>query len=204
MTDHAPLDPDIDPFDRFASWFEQAQAGEPNDPNAMTVATADAAGRPSARMLLMKEYDRRGFVFYTNAASRKGEELAANPVAALLFHWKSLRRQVRIEGPVEPVTDAESDAYFASRARVSRLGAVASAQSRPLRARADFEARVAELDRQYPDLVPRPAHWRGFRVRPLVIEFWQDMPFRLHDRLEYRRDAPDDAGSGWRVSRLYP
>lgn len=202
--DPKPLDVGIDPFDRFDDWFALAQASEPNDANAMTLATADAAGRPAARMLLMKEYDRRGFVFYTNAQSRKGEELAANPFAALLFHWKSRRLQVRIEGPVEAVSDAEADAYFASRARLSRLGALASDQSRPLSARAVFEARVAELDRRYPDAVPRPPHWRGYRVRPLAFEFWQDMPFRLHDRLVYRRASPAEERAGWQVDRLYP
>jgi pyridoxamine 5'-phosphate oxidase len=188
-----------DPFVMFEAWFAEAKASEPNDPNAMTLATATPDGRPSARAVLLKGHDERGFVFYTNVQSRKGEELAANPHAALLFHWKSLRRQVRIEGPIEPVTEEEADAYFHSRARVSRLGALASDQSRPMPSRAAFEARVAELDAAHPDQIPRPLHWSGTRVVPTAIEFWQDMPFRLHDRLVYSR-----AGTGWTVARLYP
>lgn len=193
------LDPGIDPFARFAAWLAAAEAAEPNDANAMTLATSTADGRPAARMVLLKGYDARGFVFYTNMESRKGLQLAANPHAALLFHWKSLRRQVRLEGPVQPVTAAEADDYFASRARVSRLSAVASAQSRPLADRAAFEANVRELDARYPDQVPRPAYWSGYRLVPEAIEFWQDMPFRMHDRLLYRQEA-----GGWLATRLYP
>jgi pyridoxamine 5'-phosphate oxidase len=193
--------PDVDdPLRLFQDWMAEAEASEANDPNAMSLATATPDGRPSVRAVLLKGVDSRGFVFYTNHESRKGGELRANPHAALLLHWKSLRRQVRIEGAVETVSDAEADAYFASRARVSRLGALASEQSRPLPSRAEFERRVAELDARYPgDSVPRPPHWSGFRVLPEAIEFWQDMPFRLHDRRLYTRD-----GAAWRRTALYP
>jgi pyridoxamine 5'-phosphate oxidase len=199
------LDPDriadSDPFTLFDMWLREAEATEPNDPNAMTLATTRLDGAPSARMVLLKGHDARGFVFYTNQQSRKGEELTANPQAALLFHWKSLRRQVRVEGRCEVVTDAEADAYFASRARVSRLGAIASQQSRPLRDRKIFEQVVAELDAQYADgYIPRPSHWSGYRVVPSAIEFWQDMPFRLHDRTVFRATP----GGGWSVGKLYP
>ncbi len=190
----------IDPFAMFEAWMGEAVASEPVDANAMTLATASAAGVPSARTVLLKGVDPRGFVFYTNKQSRKGDELAANPRAALLFHWKSLGRQVRVEGPVEDVTDAEADAYFASRARISRLGAHASEQSRPLAARADLERRVRELEAQYPgEDIPRPAHWSGYRVLPERFEFWQNMPYRLHDRLIFTR-----SGEGWATERLYP
>ena len=189
-----------DPLLLFADWLAEAKGSEPNDPNAMALATSAAAGLPSVRMVLLKGYDAEGFVFYTNLESRKGAELLANPHAALLFHWKTLRRQVRVEGAVEAVSDAEADAYFHSRARVSRISAAASDQSRPLGSRAEFEARVAALEAQYPgDTVPRPAHWSGFRVRPGAIEFWQDMPYRMHDRRLYTR-----AGSGWARGALYP
>ena len=189
-----------DPFRLFQAWFDEASATELNDPNAMTVATCTPDGTPSARIVLLKDFDARGFVFYTNREGRKGGELIANPRAALLFHWKALQRQVRIEGDVEPVTAAEADAYFNSRARISRLGALASDQSRPLPSRGELERRVAELDARYPgDTIPRPPHWSGFRVRPRSIEFWQDMPFRLHDRRVYTA-----AGEGWSAGALYP
>ena len=180
--------------------MEEATALEPNDPNAFSLATATPDGRPSVRIVLLKGVDERGFVFYTNGQSRKGTELAANPHVAMLFHWKSMRRQVRVEGPVTPVTDEESDTYFASRARVSRLGAIASDQSRHLPERAELERRVAEYDSRYPgDSIPRPKHWFGWRVTPEAMEFWQDMPFRLHDRRVYR-PGPD----GWTSEALYP
>ena len=189
-----------DPFDLFDAWLAEAGATEPNDPNAMTLATATPDGRPSARMVLLKSADRDGFVFYTNTHSRKGAELAANQAVAMLFHWKTLTRQVRIEGRAMPVPAAEADAYFASRARVSRLGAWASDQSSPLPDRALLELRVAALEMRFPgEDIPRPPHWSGFRVRPDSFEFWQDMPFRLHDRTTYTRD--DD---GWRSAKLYP
>ncbi len=189
-----------DPIAFFRDWLAEATGTEPNDPNAMTLATSTPDGHPSARMVLLKGVDDRGFVFYTNAQSRKGGELAANSHVALLFHWKTLRRQVRVEGPIEQVTDAEANAYFASRARISRLGAIASDQSRPLPSRSELERRVAENEARYPgDDIPRPAHWTGFRVLPDAMEFWQDMPFRLHDRRTYTRTA-----SGWDTGALYP
>ncbi|GBR29214.1 pyridoxamine 5'-phosphate oxidase [Kozakia baliensis] len=194
------LDLQADPFDLFATWMREAEAHEPNDPNAMALATATPDGRPSVRTILLKGADRRGFVFYTNLESRKGEELEANPQAALLFHWKSLRRQIRIEGPVERVSDEEADRYFASRSRNSRLGAIASDQSRPLPDRAIFEHRIAEATARYEGQEPpRPPNWSGFRVIPQIIEFWQDRPYRMHDRATWTRE-----GEGWDVTRLYP
>lgn len=189
-----------DPIQLFEAWLAEAALTEPNDPNAMTCATATPDGTPSARIVLLKGADSRGFVFYTNQEGRKGSELTANPVAALLFHWKTLGRQVRVEGPVESVTDAEADAYYASRARISRLGAWASDQSRPLPSRAELERRVAALDERYPgEDIPRPPHWSGYRVLPRLIEFWQDMPYRLHDRRTYTR-----RGDRWDQGALYP
>ncbi len=194
-----------DPFDLFATWFAEAERSEPNDANAMTLATATAEGVPSARMVLLKGVDgpeapERGFVFYTNLESRKGGELLANPNAALCFYWKSLRRQIRIEGPVTPVTDAEADAYYHSRPRGSQIGAWASAQSRPLSGRGELIKQVARVTARYPiGEIPRPPHWSGFRLVPRRIEFWRDRQFRLHDRLVY---AP--VGGGWRTERLYP
>ncbi|NNM77493.1 pyridoxamine 5'-phosphate oxidase [Sphingomonas sp. ID1715] len=189
-----------DPFDLFRAWYDEARGTEPNDSNAMALATADAEGRPSVRMVLLKGHDARGFVFYTNREGRKAAELAANPHAALLFHWKSLRRQIRIEGAVAHVSDEESDAYFASRSRDSQLGAWASDQSRPLDERATFERRFDEVSRRFEGkTVPRPPHWGGYRVVPERIEFWLDRAHRLHERRLFVRD-----GSGWREGLLYP
>lgn len=191
-----------DPFELFARWFAEATASEPDNPDAMTLATADAAGRPSARMVLLKAHDRQGFVFYTNLESRKGRELAANPHAALLFHWKSLARQIRIEGPVAPVDDAEADAYFATRPRAARIGARVSRQSRPLEGgRLAFErALAAETARFAGRAIPRPASWSGFRLTPEAFEFWEEGRFRLHRRRRFRRAAAE----GWEVDYLYP
>ena len=194
------MDQATDPFALFALWFEDAQRSEPNDPNAMALATATASGAPSVRIVLLKGHDSQGFVFYTNTASRKGDELAANPAASLCFHWKSLRRQIRIDGSVAPVTASEADAYFASRPRDSRIGAWASDQSRPLDTRGALEARIAQYDAKFPgDAVPRPPHWSGYRLAPARFEFWHDRPFRLHDRITFTAD-PD----GWSRARLYP
>ena len=192
-----------DPLARFAQWLADAERSEPNDPNAMALATVGADGAPSVRMVLLKGADARGFVFYTNLGSRKAAELRANPRAALCFHWKTLRRQVRVEGRIEEVGDEEADAYFATRARVSQLGAWASKQSQPLRGRFELEARVAKYTARFVvGAVPRPPFWSGFCVVPASIEFWEDRPFRLHMRHVYRRAA--DGPTGWAVEELYP
>ncbi len=191
-----------DPMQQFDIWFKDAEAHELNDPNAMTVATADANGRPSARILLLKGQDAKGFVFYTNMNSRKGGELQVNPFVSLCFHWKSLRRQVRIEGPIEQVSDNEADSYFNSRARGSRIGAWASQQSQPLADRETLMNAVAELEEKFAGApIPRPPHWTGQRLRPLQIEFWEDGEFRLHDRFVFQRPTVDDA---WSMQRLSP
>lgn len=203
--------PLADPYDLFARWLAEAGESEPNDPNAMSLATVGEDGMPSLRMVLLKGHDAEGFVFYTNFESRKGRQLLAHPKAALLFHWKSLRRQVRAEGPVEVVSEAEADAYFASRPKQSQIGAWASEQSRPLESRFALEKRVALYGAKHAiGKVPRPPHWSGFRIRPRLIEFWQDGAFRLHDRLVYERpedvaaDAAEGAAAPWRTQRLYP
>ncbi len=196
---------DIDPYSLFDRWFAEANDSEPNDPNAMALSTVDDEGRPSSRMVLLKGHgpeleDRGGFIFYTNLESRKGTELAGNANVALLFHWKSLRRQIRIEGPVTRVSTSTADTYFATRSRNSQLGAWASDQSRPLRDRMTFEARFAEMEARFEGQdVPRPLHWSGHIVTPTAIEFWQDREFRLHERWRYVRD-----GSVWNTGMLYP
>ena len=191
-----------DPFALFSAWMAEAEALEPADPEAMALATVDAQGLPNVRMILLKGADRNGFVFYTNCESAKGHELAATPKAALLFYWKSLGRQIRMRGPIEPATSAEADAYFATRHRESRIGACASLQSRPLASRAVLEAEVERLTKDFGDgEVPRPAYWRGYRLIPLEIEFWKAGAFRLHDRIVFRRASPHES---WTKTRLYP
>jgi pyridoxamine 5'-phosphate oxidase len=199
--DNPPRRPaEDDPFALFQAWMAEAEASEPNDQNAVCLATATPDGRPSARMVLLKGLDPRGFVFYTNLESRKGGELAANPHAAMCFHWKTLQRSVRVEGRVEPVSAAEADAYYASRSRGSRIGAWASRQSRPLESRFALEKAVAEYTLKFGvGEVPRPPHWSGFRLLPARIEFWRDMPFRLHERRVFHA-----AAAGWETEMLYP
>lgn len=203
-----------EPFALFAAWFSEAQASEPNDPNAMALATVDADGLPDVRMVLMKGYDTAGFVFYSHIASQKGQELAGNPKAALLFHWKSLRRQVRIRGSVTRVTEAEADDYFATRPKQAQIGAWASKQSQPLESRFAFEQAIAkEAAKHLIGDVPRPPGWSGWRITPQRFEFWHDRPFRLHDRIEFRRNSPgatqtvspnDPPPDSWTKVRLYP
>jgi pyridoxamine 5'-phosphate oxidase len=191
-----------EPLRLFAAWFEEATKSEPRDPTAMSLATVDADGRPNVRMVLMKSFDERGFVFYTNIDSQKGQELDANREGALLFHWKSVNRQVRLRGPVERVADVEADAYFATRPRLAQIGAWASKQSAPLETRHALEKAIALYTAKFAiGTVPRPPYWTGYRLKPRLIEFWQDRPFRLHDRVEFRRDAP---GAAWVRTRLYP
>ena len=196
-----------DPFALFTEWLAEAEKSEPNDPNAMAVASVDGSGMPNVRMVLLKGLDpegeqNRGFVFYTNFEGQKGRELLAHPKAALLFHWKSLERQVRVRGTVSVVSDAEADAYYASRPRLSRIGAWASRQSRPLEGRFALEAEVARYTAKYAiGEIPRPPHWSGFRVTPVEIEFWVSRPFRLHDRVVFRRE---DAAAPWHKTRLFP
>ena len=190
-----------DPFGLLRAWMDEAKASEPRDPNAIALATVDAEGLPDVRLVLLKDYDANGFVFYSNEDSAKGQQIAANPQAAFVLYWKSLNRQVRARGSVTPVSGAESDAYFNSRHPRSRVGAIASAQSRPLESREALEHRVEELERQFGDgPIPRPAYWHGFRIVPRQLEFWQDKPNRLHDRVVFRFD---DAGR-WTKQRLFP
>jgi pyridoxamine 5'-phosphate oxidase len=195
------LPTETNPLAWFDRWMAEAVASEPSDPNAMTVVTVGSGGKPSARTILLKGVDQRGFVFFTNTHSRKGDELGASALISLLFYWKSLARQIRVEGRVEPVTAAEADAYFATRARISRLGAWASEQSRPLSERAELERRLKHFDEKYPgEDIPRPPHWSGYRVLPDRFEFWQDMPFRLHDRTVFERSTD----GGWSRGKLFP
>jgi pyridoxamine 5'-phosphate oxidase len=191
---------EIDPIAHFAEWMAEAEISEPAEPSAMALATANAEGVPSVRMILLRGFDERGFVFYTNTQSRKGDDIRANPHAALCFHWKSLGRQVRVEGPIAPVEPQEADAYFASRARGSQIGAWASDQSRPMPSRRALEKRVAKFAAKFGlGKVPRPEHWAGYRVTPLHIEFWREARFRLHERVVYHRGE-----DGWTSQRLYP
>jgi pyridoxamine 5'-phosphate oxidase len=191
-----------EPLRLWQAWFDEAVKSEPRDPNAMSLATVDPDGMPDVRTVLLKGIDERGFVFYTNTESQKGRELAANPKAGLLFYWKSLNRQVRVRGPVERVTAQEADAYFATRAKQAQIGAWASQQSRPLESRLAFEKAVALYAAKYAiSTVPRPPHWSGYRIVPISIEFWHDRPFRLHDRVEFRREA---LGASWSKVRMYP
>jgi pyridoxamine 5'-phosphate oxidase len=200
--DDGGITPRPDPFELFHSWMKEAEASEPSDPNAMALATADADGHPNVRMVLLKGADANGFVFFSNAESIKGAEIADNGHAAINFHWKSLRKAVRARGIIAQVSDAEADAYFATRPKDSQIGAWASPQSRPMEGRWVFEKRIAEYAMKYAlTKVPRPPNWTGWRITPLRIEFWRDRPFRLHDRLVYNRD---NAADPWRTERLFP
>jgi pyridoxamine 5'-phosphate oxidase len=213
MTDTPPIEHPVwltsgdftqadEPLALFAAWMAEAVKSEPRDPNAMALATIGADGIPDLRMVLMKGFDQQGFVFYTNTGSQKGRELKADPKAALLFYWKTLNRQVRLRGPVETVTDAEADTYFATRPRGAQIGAWASKQSEPLESRLAFEKAIALYTAKFGiGAVPRPPHWSGYRIVPMAIEFWHDRPFRLHDRIEFKRERP---GAPWSKTRLYP
>jgi pyridoxamine 5'-phosphate oxidase len=205
--DDGGIAPSDDPFDLFRRWLAEAEKSEVNEANAMSVATVDGQGRPNIRMVLLKGFDADGFVFYSSKESAKGSELTGLPFAALCLHWKSLRRQVRVRGAVTLVSEAEADAYFASRPKDSQIGAWASAQSRPMEGRWVFEKEIARYAAKYAlTKVPRPPYWVGFRVTPFEIEFWRDRPFRLHDRLVYRREALSDSKkwAPWRTERLFP
>jgi pyridoxamine 5'-phosphate oxidase len=213
MTDTPPIEHPVwlttgdftaadEPLSLFAAWMKEATESEPRDPNAMALATIGTDGLPDVRMVLMKGFDAQGFVFYTNTASQKGRELKAQPKAALLFYWKTLNRQVRLRGPIETVTDEEADAYFATRPRGAQVGAWASKQSEPLESRLAFEKAIALYAAKFGlGTVPRPPHWSGYRLVPMTIEFWHDRPFRLHDRIEFRRER---VGARWSKTRLYP
>src|SRR5712692_7291312 len=191
-----------EPLRLFSVWFEEAAKSEPRDPTAMSLATIDAEGLPNVRMVLMKGFDERGFVFYTNTESQKGRELDESRKGALLFHWKSSNRQVRLRGPVERVADTDADAYFATRPRLAQIGAWASKQSEPLESRLALEKAIALYTAKFAiGTIPRPPYWTGYRLAPLIMEFWQDRPYRLHDRVEFRRGA---LGAPWRKTRLYP
>jgi pyridoxamine 5'-phosphate oxidase len=202
MTENMDFMPPAEPWPMLAAWLAEAEKSEINDPNAMSLATVGADGMPSVRIMLLKGYDENGFVFFTNRESCKGEHLEGRGKAALCFHWKSLRRQIRVEGPVAPVSDAEADAYFATRPRGSQIGAWASLQSEPLASRGALEQRARETEKRYEgQAVPRPPHWGGYRLTPLLIEFWQDREFRMHDRFVYRRSG---IAGPWVVERVYP
>ncbi len=203
--EQGPLSLAADPLVLFAEWLGKARQTEPNDANAMALATADADGLPDVRMVLLKDFDAGGFVFYTNSLSAKGRQIAVNPQAALCFHWKSLRRQIRLRGSLTEVTEAEADAYFASRARLARIGAWASRQSDPMEGRLDLETRVAQTALRFgTGAIPRPPHWKGYRLWPVAMEFWRDRPFRLHERIAFSRPAGENESALWSRKMLFP